>query len=177
VNDPREHREGGDGDGGAEEEGDLEEARMVREQPRHVRQPRLQRERQHERHRDAGPRHGHRAAATRTDMDGLELGADQKHVYAHAHPAADVQHVQVVFREQGHLRVGQHGTEQRRAQHHAGDHFADHLRLADALGELSDQAAREDDHARLQKELDGQLWSGHSDAPARCVIIGAQDDA
>ena len=90
-------------------------------------------------------------------MRRLEFRADQEHVHAHAHLAAHVEHVECRLGEQDRLRFGQYRAQQRGSQHHAGDHLAHHLGLAQALGELSDQAAGHDDQARLQEEVDRKL--------------------
>ncbi len=114
VDDPRQHRKRGDGDGGAQEQRDLDEAGLFREQPRDVLQPGRQREGEQERHQDARPGHRHRAAVARAEMIGAELGAHQEHVHAHADLPADIEHVHRGLREQRHLRVRQQRTQQGR---------------------------------------------------------------
>jgi hypothetical protein len=87
----------------------------------------------------------------------IELGPDQEHVQAHAHLAADVQHVQGGGRKQGRLHAGCECTEQRGTQRDARDHFTDHLRLAEAACQRTRDPAGQDDHPDLQEEVDREL--------------------
>ncbi|MCW0417028.1 hypothetical protein NB689_002782 [Xanthomonas sacchari] len=177
MDDPRQHREGGDGDGRAQEQRRLQQLGLGREQSGHVQQPWRQHEGEHERHGDAGQRHAHRAAVARVEVLAAEIGADQEHVQAHAELRGHVQHVQGRLGEQRLLQVRQQRAEQRRPQRHAGDHLADHLRLAQAPGQQADQPAYQQDHRRLQEEIHRHLRGGHGRPSWKCRrMIGGRGD-
>ena len=95
------------------------------------------------------------------EVVGAEFQPDQEHVQAHPQLRHHVQRSHGGLGEQRLLHLRQQQPEERGAEHHAGDHLAHHLRLAQALREPADQLADGDDDRRLREEIHGKLGGGH----------------
>ncbi len=91
-------------------------------------------------------------------MIDLQRRADQEHVEPDAELRADIEDVLGLLGEQRPLEAGEEQPEQRRPEHHAGDHLTDHLRLAEELlADPADHSAREQDHRELEEEMDAEV--------------------
>jgi hypothetical protein len=136
------------------------------EQARDLQQERRDQGGDQERRGDAGERHAHGALGLGLEVVGLEGGADHEHVEAHAQLGADIEDVLGLLGEQRQLEVGEQQAQQGRAQHHAGDHLAHHLRLGqELLAQPADHAAGQEDHGQLQEEV-------HAEVAGRVAVGG-----
>lgn len=161
VDDARQHGEGGDAHGGAEEEAGFEEAGPSREEFGVTVEEPSEQGSEREGRGHAGDRDGDSAGEAASDDIDAELEADDEHVGGEAELGDGEEDPHGIGGEEALGEIGGGEPEQGRSEHDAGDHFGDHLGLAGAAGEdADDPAAGQDDHD-LQEELDGEGGVAH----------------
>ena len=83
---------------------------------------------------------------------------DHEHVEPNAELRAGIEHIFHFLGEYRALDFGQEQAEQRWPQDHAGDHFADHLGLAEKLlAQPANNPACDDNNGQLQEEMGGKI--------------------
>ena len=139
LEDPRQHREGGDAHRDAHEQGEGAERRAGGRQRRGRASSAARAE--EERHDDAGVAHPDRRARAAAQVLEVQLEADHEHEEDHADLAEQAQRPSESAGKRQRLAAGPEPAEQRRAEQDAGDHLADHRRLAERRNSAAEPRA------------------------------------
>ncbi len=159
--DAREHRKGGDGERGAEEERERPERHALAAQRPVERHGRGEPERK--RHDDACHGHRHRRAPEPAQVRRVEFEAHEEHEHDEPDLAEHRQARQALGGKEGPEGGRPEPAEQRRPEQQPGHHLADHLRLPEPPERHAHQAGRAEHDGHLEEQERKRMHRGGED--------------